>query len=138
MKISVRETSCDPVEFEGVLSAQAFQDQGLGVRCDDPVQIKAIAQKTANVLTVQAQAMATFSFDCSRCLEPFDEEIQRDFMFHYPIDPSIVDIDLGEEIRQELIAGFQLRTLCQENCRGLCAHCGVDLNKETCECHKKE
>ena len=35
----------------------------------------------------------------------------------------------------DLITGIPpIKRLCKEDCKGLCTHCGVNLNEETCGC----
>ena len=46
----------------------------------------------------------------------------------------------GEEIRiwpaiqRNLLANIPYRFLCDEDCAGLCQHCGKDLNHHACNC----
>jgi uncharacterized protein len=44
------------------------------------------------------------------------------------------EIDLTPLIREQILLSLPLRPLCTEECRGLCAGCGVNLNKEACRC----
>ena len=44
------------------------------------------------------------------------------------------EINLGEIVREMLMLEIPLRYLCKEACRGLCTHCGQDLNEATCGC----
>lgn len=46
------------------------------------------------------------------------------------------EIDLGAFIISEMILSLPLRYKCQDNCKGLCPVCGVNLNKESCSCGK--
>jgi hypothetical protein len=36
--------------------------------------------------------------------------------------------------REVIALLFPVQPLCREDCRGLCPHCGVDRNVETCSC----
>ncbi len=47
-------------------------------------------------------------------------------------------LDLDAPICDEILLSFPMRILCRDDCRGLCAGCGADLNKEACRCTKKE
>jgi uncharacterized protein len=44
------------------------------------------------------------------------------------------EINLGPEIAHELIMALPQTVLCREDCLGLCPVCGIDLNKNTCQC----
>ncbi|MGM0494358.1 MAG: YceD family protein [Armatimonadota bacterium] len=47
-------------------------------------------------------------------------------------------VDLSELVRQLLVLHTPPRSLCREACRGLCPHCGENLNVEECECETEE
>ncbi len=91
---------------------------------------------------------------CSRCLEPFtapaaiefdlllvpgppgasleDEELtSSDLDLDYYTDETI---DLESLLREQIILMLPLKPLCNEACKGLCPHCGANLNREACTC----
>ena len=43
-------------------------------------------------------------------------------------------LELDEPLLEALILDFPTKNLCSEDCKGLCPVCGVNLNKETCDC----
>ena len=43
-------------------------------------------------------------------------------------------LDLTEMFRERVWLALPEKVLCAEDCRGLCAHCGADLNQEPCRC----
>ena len=47
-------------------------------------------------------------------------------------------IDLGEEIREELLLALPTAVLCQEDCKGLCPVCGENRNVTACDCEQKQ
>jgi uncharacterized protein len=51
----------------------------------------------------------------------------------------IVDdqIDLVDEIQQQVVLLLPEQPLCKEECKGLCAVCGADLNNAACRCSGK-
>lgn len=46
------------------------------------------------------------------------------------------EINLDELVLEQLELSLPIRVLCREDCRGLCAECGADLNVEPCHCEK--
>ena len=44
------------------------------------------------------------------------------------------EVDLGELVREAVVLDMDTKHLCSENCKGLCAGCGVNLNHEECRC----
>jgi uncharacterized protein len=51
----------------------------------------------------------------------------------FPIDHNHV-LDLREAIRQNLLLAMPIKTLCKEDCAGLCPECGKDWNEGPCDC----
>lgn len=59
-------------------------------------------------------------------------------------DPETVDeevydgkeIDLGEAIREQILLALPPAPVCREDCKGLCATCGKDLNEGECGCSR--
>ncbi len=43
-------------------------------------------------------------------------------------------LDLSEVFRQYLVTSEPHKTLCRQDCRGLCQECGADLNLDVCRC----
>jgi uncharacterized protein len=43
-------------------------------------------------------------------------------------------IDLGQMMREQFYLALPMKPLCQAECKGLCPHCGVNRNRETCSC----
>ncbi len=43
-------------------------------------------------------------------------------------------MDLTEAVRQYVIINLPLKPLCSQDCAGLCATCGINLNDRRCEC----
>lgn len=47
-------------------------------------------------------------------------------------------IDLGPHAWEELIMTAPSKIYCNDDCKGLCPQCGVNLNETTCECVEEE
>jgi uncharacterized protein len=43
-------------------------------------------------------------------------------------------LELEDVLREQILLALPLKTICSENCKGLCAHCGTNLNLEQCSC----
>lgn len=55
-----------------------------------------------------------------------------------PMDLDTLELDLSEALREELILAAPTYIVCDEECRGLCPLCGINLNEETCDCTVEE
>jgi uncharacterized protein len=84
---------------------------------------------------------------CRRCTEPVEGILDISFKERYcdppargePEDeeayPIVEDaIDLAPMVHEAILAELPLAPLCREDCLGLCTHCGIDRNQETCGC----
>lgn len=83
---------------------------------------------------------------CRRCLVPvtvdvedavrllFTEDEDIDDPAAVILPPRAVEIDLGDAVREALILAIPEFPLCRDDCRGLCARCGADLNQGPCGC----
>ena len=47
------------------------------------------------------------------------------------------EIDAGEILETCLILDMETKFLCREDCKGLCPHCGSNLNLGPCGCRKE-
>jgi uncharacterized protein len=43
-------------------------------------------------------------------------------------------LDLAHMLREQFYLVMPMRPLCRDECRGLCAQCGTNLNLQTCGC----
>ena len=43
-------------------------------------------------------------------------------------------IDLDPIVREQVLLALPMNAVCREDCQGLCAHCGQNLNEQQCGC----
>lgn len=43
-------------------------------------------------------------------------------------------INLADLVREFLVLSIPIRYLCKEDCKGICPHCGANLNRKACSC----
>ena len=92
---------------------------------------------------VQGSIQSKGYYDCSRCLNT-TEHYRKDFFQEIFSDCRDAaddvnsfdgeEIDLTELIRDTLIINEPSQVLCQDDCKGLCVHCGANLNVSPCSC----
>ena len=44
------------------------------------------------------------------------------------------EVEVSPLLREQLLLALPTRPLCQDECRGLCSQCGVNLNLKSCSC----
>lgn len=93
---------------------------------------------------------------CDRCLEEanFDVASEIEEYFRFDNEESQSNLEDGEDpaygtvsregkvdLTDALIAGIYGETpfvlLCKPDCKGLCPHCGANLNSEKCDCEER-
>ena len=134
MKIAVRDITADGLEISGMIAPAE-----IGVTPEDfttkkPFQFTLRLERIQNAVSANVRATVWPSYICDRCLEEFDRPLDLDMKFNYMVNPSDQYLELGEDARQEIILNLPLKHLCRDDCRGLCAKCGVNLNNEKCKC----
>jgi len=72
---------------------------------------------------------------CGRCLDFFKDEFKENFNEILSTKEEIIDI--MNIVRETLALTDGIRFLCKETCKGLCDVCGVNKNKEKCDCVKE-
>ena len=96
-------------------------------------------------LYVSGKLKVMLQLVCSRCIDTFtyNTGVNIEEMCQYeeedPCENYFVDkdtLDLKEILRQKIILSLPSKPLCKSDCEGLCRKCGINLNRETCNCSK--
>ena len=141
-----------PSEFEASVGA----DEEYTVAA--PVHLEMDVHKDGEAYRLTGRVATRLRLECGRCLEPFEIAIDNPFELRYvpfveaPAAGDDADerevaeddlttafykedsIDLGELLHEQFVLALPMKPLCQPDCKGLCVHCGTNLNKETCGC----
>ncbi|MBM4174980.1 MAG: DUF177 domain-containing protein [Ignavibacteria bacterium] len=107
-------------------------------------------EKTKNQIFITSNIEYKHNSQCDRCLKNFKQSLATKYNMSYVYDvahkdeydenvvtviPKEVDIiDITNDVKEYSILSVPLKNVCSENCKGLCAHCGKDLNFEACSC----
>ncbi|MFH1853688.1 MAG: DUF177 domain-containing protein [Candidatus Omnitrophota bacterium] len=98
------------------------------------IRVQAKVIKAGNEVLVDAMLEAPIEYTCSRCLAKFLDIFRKRFNTSYEAKPGQIII-VDEDIRQEMILDYPMKSLCKSDCKGLCPNCGQNLNVESCECN---
>ncbi len=131
---------CDVVK-SGIDIDQTMPMEGVGLSAEEldirsPLNVKAHIYRADNFIIAETDVTADFGYLCARCLEELVEKETRHYDFEFELEPSTEYVDIGEEVRQELIMANPTRILCKDDCKGICA-CGANLNVDKCKCKIK-
>ncbi len=138
MRISVKEISQKGFEFIKSLKPDELGLTKEDVNCVSPIEASVEVERILNSLTAKVQLKINAALVCDRCLENFAPDRIANYTFNYMVEPNMQFVDLGEDIRQEIIMNLPSKSLCRDDCKGICSRCGMNLNKEQCECAAKK
>lgn len=92
---------------------------------------------------LQGEVAFTLKGECTRCLEPaeneiiakFNEQVEQNNQEGY----SLVNdkIDLSQIVDDAILTNLPISFLCKEDCKGICPSCGANLNDEQCKCNNR-
>ena len=112
------------------------------------VAVSGEVRNTAGILELTLNARSTLDAVCDRCGKAFAQE--KDVPFACMLAEELQNeendeivlledgmVDVGDLARTAFILDMDTKTLCSEDCKGLCPRCGADLNLGPCSCKKE-
>ena len=123
-------------------------------RADLIIENRGHREQVADI-RLRAAYHGDFELLCARCVEPVPLPLAGEFDLIFR--PQSADADPGERsitpdeteigyyddsglsledvVREQVLLSLPTRTLCKEDCKGLCPRCGQNLNLELCNCN---
>lgn len=162
MLIEIRELEHHAVDFEERV-APGVIDFGPDIRQSGDLNIAGRAQlvqerhskhQLINDIRIAGDLTARIQVACARCLEPIVQNVTRKFDLLYrplgvdagreEMSVTAAEAEVGyyqgeglpleDVLREQLLLALPLKAICREDCKGLCPHCGRNLNQEQCNC----
>jgi len=162
MFFEIKDLQLHPVEFAEKFEPGAI-DLGDDYRPVTPIETSGRADlveehhgkhKIIQDIRVRGRLATRLESNCARCLEPITQDVKRDFDLLYRPqgadagrdEMSVTDAEaeisyyvgegllLDDVVREQVLLAVPLRVICREDCKGLCPHCGKNLNQEQCSC----
>jgi uncharacterized protein len=118
-----------------------FQNKQLRESTRGPLKIKFVISLVGNTnVRIKGEIEGIFELVCDRCADSFlqNKKIELDEIFELSkkeLSDRLVDLD--SKVRDIVVMSYPIKILCNENCKGICLGCGVNLNKEKCKCINK-
>ena len=123
----------------------------------EPLTVRATAELVDGQIHISGTLHTRIELNCARCLEPVLEEVSRDFDLLYrpmswaPREEAVqlrfdeteigfFDGDglfLADILAEQVNLAVPMKAICRSDCRGLCPHCGANLNYEQCSCESR-
>jgi uncharacterized protein len=134
-----------------------LEEQG-ECRLDTPLMITLNVVPERDMIKVKGTISTTATLSCSRCLEEYQCPIDHSFILRFSrqIPTDLHDssegqveltadqigliyfygdeIDFKDSVQEQMVLALPIKPLCGENCKGLCQHCGANLNDQRCIC----
>ena len=149
LRVDIRSLESKAISVDGALTADdAVWQEG------DPLPAGAIRVSGRLSSAGNGRALlggrieGTAQVECRRCLtdlvvpvaedvhllfaEEGDDEVDDPDVYVY--DPRARELDLRPAVREQWLLAMPAYAVCREDCKGLCPHCGADLNAEACRC----
>lgn len=106
-------------------------------RCIAPVEVVVPVSFTLNLIPVSVARASSKDADEER----EDDSLESEGSFGLDdVDQELFDgktIDLDPIIREQVLLALPMSAVCREDCQGLCAQCGQNLNEKKCGCALK-
>ncbi|HOP39719.1 MAG TPA: DUF177 domain-containing protein [Geobacteraceae bacterium] len=122
----------------------------------EPLQLDFTVEKGFGRIRVHGRVATRVRLACSRCLVDYDTDLVSTFTVFYtkssemPVEEEVAlteedlvsapydgdYIDFTSEIEEQVLLEIPYKPLCHDDCKGLCAKCGADLNAGDCGCER--
>ena len=103
MKIFINQVPAEGLLLEEEIKPAELELETELIKFRSNLKIKAHVSRVISGLIVDLNMRSILSAACSRCLEEFEWQFNKDVQLSYPIDSSASFIDLSPEIREEII-----------------------------------
>lgn len=135
------------------LECDAFSIQGQDYRIIEKALVELTIKNTGvRTISIDGKVRLVVDIPCDRCLASvptdFDFEIHKELDLNESdedrvreldetsyVEHSSLDVDLM--VYNEILIHFPMKTLCREDCKGLCLKCGQNLNLGECGCDRQ-
>lgn len=162
MFIKIKDLELRKLEFNETFGPGVI-DLGEDLVQKTPLQTSGRAElirenRGAHELVEDIRLVGNFSTEidalCARCLEPVHNAVADKFDLLYrplgvdarseEVSISQAETEIGyyqgdgllleDVLKEQILLALPVKQVCGPNCKGLCPHCGKNLNVESCDC----
>lgn len=115
-----------------------------------PIDVSVLAENRTGLVDLIIKADFEYSRPCDRCFKQLIR--QMSYSFTHRLVVSLMDdsddndyietpdytLELDELVESDILLELPGKFLCSDDCKGLCQHCGKNLNEESCSCQTKQ
>ena len=147
MRLDLREIIHTPdakKDFQLQLDLSDLEFYGRNPICR-PVLAEGSVTNHAGALVLEGTAHSLLDLLCDRCGKEFSREkvVPLDCLVAQELEDEENDeivrldgteLDLDQVVTEAFVLAMDTKNLCSDDCKGLCAKCGADLNLGPCGC----
>jgi len=127
MRINIKNVPAEGLEFKKTVDAAQINLIDKDFKVLSPLEINAFIEKADDAVIADTIVEGEYEMTCGRCLDPIRKARQDRFNLVFDINPEDDFIDLGEDIRQEMVIKLSSIMMSAEENSGRCPYCGKDL-----------
>ncbi len=146
---TIKKEKKNQVDLNFLLNLDTIDYYGDEIKVPSPVSVTGKLYVIDERLYITCNIKADLQVGCSRCLKSFTYELDEKVNAELVREESVIEndnleddlifyqndeIELVEMIKESIFINVPLKTICKDNCKGLCVQCGKDLNVEDCQC----
>lgn len=124
----------------GQLNFDNLNFQQREIKTPDPLKVDLTIYKGEESFIFTGKLSGKIILQCSRCLQQFPLNIELDIEQEV-VNNEIADLNsfnLNELLKTDIFLAVPIKPLCEEECSGLCSHCGQNLNEKKCDCNEEQ
>ena len=155
MRILVEDLPEDEIHRSGNVELDlADYDEDAELSLEGPVAYDLRISRLGSTVTIVGRVEAALRAPCSRCATAVSIPVDRSFEAVFvtadtgeadggvELDAKDLDLDYYQGgaidglrlLAEQIFLELPMKLLCKEDCNGLCAQCGANLNHTDCEC----
>jgi len=105
--------------------------------------------KSPHQIVLSCEISAKSKLVCDRCSQEYEADLKNSFLLSFLfsksgnrsddfnvryLSPEQDKIDLTKDVFEYAELSIPMKNLCKDDCKGLCPHCGTNLNFKQCNC----
>ena len=148
MRVELENLKGGKGEFAHIYQPDELNPIDERVQLTEPAAVNGRVRIAGNEIFVNGHIDTRAQVECDRCLQPVELPVNSDFALDYisgadyessaaaelteaDLSVSVFDgdaIDIDEIVKEQILLTVPTRTLCREDCKGICPECGIDRN----------
>ncbi len=135
------------LKIDVLFEMDPLQSQHGQLFSNSPLKLKGVLTNEDGIVFLTGLIEGEVNISCGRCLELFNMSIAAEInevYYNETMDSDQVDedwipfrgneLDVTSEVVKAMISSLPMKVLCNQECKGLCPGCGINLNQDQCSC----